>query len=64
MAGRTVVAEYDVPTGHAADQIDRVVHEIVRELKQGRPVTLDGFGTLKPGAPTSFNTEKSRAKKR
>ena len=39
------------------------VYEIVRELKDGRPVTLAGFGTLKPGAPTSFNTEKSRGKK-
>lgn len=60
---RRLAKQLRIPTCHAADQIDRVVHEIVRELKNGHPVELPGFGTLKPGAPTSFKGENYRGKK-
>ena len=60
---RRLAKQLQIPTGNAADQIDRVVNEIVRDLKRGQEVQLPGFGTLKPGAPTSFRNEKRREKK-
>jgi nucleoid DNA-binding protein len=33
----------------AADQLDRVVHEIVRKLRKGKPARLPGLGSFRPG---------------
>ncbi|HEU0142544.1 MAG TPA: HU family DNA-binding protein [Bryobacteraceae bacterium] len=33
----------------AADELDRVVHDMIRELKKGHTVALPGIGTLKVG---------------
>jgi nucleoid DNA-binding protein len=33
----------------AADQLDRVVHEIVRNLRKGKPARLPGLGSFRPG---------------
>lgn len=33
----------------AADQIDRAVHDILRDLRQGHAVPLPGLGTFEPG---------------
>jgi nucleoid DNA-binding protein len=60
---RRLAKQLQIPTGNAADQIDRVVHGIVRDLKRGQEVRLPGLGTLKPGPTTSFRNEKSREKK-
>lgn len=32
----------------AADLVDRIVADLVRELRKGRPVDLPGLGTLHP----------------
>ncbi len=34
--------------GAAADQLERIVHEIMQSLKEGRPAALPGLGTFTP----------------
>jgi len=34
--------------GAAADQLDQIVHRIIRSLKEGKPAALPGLGTFKP----------------
>jgi nucleoid DNA-binding protein len=34
--------------GAAADQLDQIVHQIIRSLKQGKPAALPGLGTFTP----------------
>lgn len=38
----------------AADQLDRLVHEILRKLRNGEPVALPGLGRFVPGPKPSF----------
>jgi nucleoid DNA-binding protein len=56
---RRLARELQIPAADAAEQIDRVVHDIVCELKRGRKVSIPGFGTLNPAR----STEKPRGKK-
>jgi nucleoid DNA-binding protein len=38
----------------AADQVDRVVHQIVVNLRKGQPAPLPGLGRFSPGAKWKF----------
>ena len=38
----------------AADELDRVVHDIVKNLRRGVPVRLPGLGTFTPGKHPDF----------
>ena len=38
----------------AADQLDRVVHAIVRNLRKGKPARLPGLGIFRPGDKWKF----------
>jgi nucleoid DNA-binding protein len=38
----------------AADRLDRIVHDIIAELKKGNPVALPGLGTFTPGKKLDF----------
>jgi nucleoid DNA-binding protein len=38
-----------ISTAEAADELDRLVHRILVQLRQGKPVTLPGLGKLKLG---------------
>lgn len=42
----------------AADQLDSVVHRIVRSLRQGEAAALPGLGTFRPGAKPRFEPER------
>jgi nucleoid DNA-binding protein len=44
----------------AADRLDRLVHEILAELKKGNRVSLPGLGTFSPGRKIDFEFEISR----
>jgi nucleoid DNA-binding protein len=41
----------------AADQLDRVVHAILRSLRKGQPASLPGLGTFLPGEKPGFKFE-------
>ncbi|MCC7496773.1 MAG: HU family DNA-binding protein [Bryobacterales bacterium] len=49
-------------TAGAADQIDRAVHHILRDLRQGHPVALPGLGTFEPGDLPQFRFLKSNSR--
>ena len=44
----------------AADQLDRVVHDILRKLRKGQSTSLPGLGTFTPGRKLRFRFESSR----
>ena len=43
-----------VTKAEAADQLDRVVHQIVTKLRKGRPAALPGLGHFEPGETWKF----------
>ena len=47
----------------AADQLDRMVEEILRRVRRGEPAEIPGLGTLRPGQEVSFEpTRKGKGK--
>jgi nucleoid DNA-binding protein len=55
---RRLARETGISRAEAADQLDRVVHDILHKLKQGLPASLPGVGTFKPdGGKTRFEQE-------
>lgn len=55
---RRLARESGVTRAEAADRLDRVVHEILSSLRQGRKATLPGLGTFMPGGGgTQFERE-------
>lgn len=54
---REIARQRAVPTGDAADQLDRAVAEIVRRLRSGRAARLPGLGTILPGKPWTFRQD-------
>jgi nucleoid DNA-binding protein len=46
-----------VAPGNAADQMDRVVNEIIGALRSGRSAELPGLGTIHPGKRWVFHPE-------
>jgi nucleoid DNA-binding protein len=53
-----------IPKAAAADQLDRLIHEIIANLKKGQPARLPGLGTFLPGLTTGFHFENSTRKGR
>jgi nucleoid DNA-binding protein len=47
-------------TGPAADRLDAEVERIVRQLKQGKSVTLPGLGEFVPGPQPKFEFSKPK----
>ena len=54
---RDVARRRGVKAGDAADQMDRVVNQIIRTLKRGHPARLPGLGTITPGKHWTFQQE-------
>jgi nucleoid DNA-binding protein len=46
----------------AADRLDRLIHDILSELKRGNPVALPGLGTFTPGKKLGFEFHTGRPK--
>ncbi|MCS7315489.1 MAG: HU family DNA-binding protein [Bryobacterales bacterium] len=44
----------------AADKLDRLVHNILRQLRQGKKVSLPGLGTFFPGPKPAFRFESEK----
>ena len=47
-----------VQPADAADQVDRVVDQLLRALRAGKPARLPGLGTINPGKKWIFQEEK------
>jgi nucleoid DNA-binding protein len=48
----------------AADRLDKMVHDILSNLRKGKPATLPGLGTFTPGPDFKFEPEKPEGKRR
>ena len=48
-----------VSQAEAADRLDRVLHKILRDLRQGKEAALPGLGTFRhgPGGRVAFERE-------
>lgn len=46
----------------AADELDRVVHRILTNLRRGEKVRLPGLGTFVPGEKPGFEFDSGRGK--
>ena len=55
-----------VSNAEAADQLDRVVHEILSKLRQGKPASFPGLGQFSRGPKglLQFKQEKPSGKRR
>lgn len=49
--------ESRITPGAAADQVDRIVGDIVQRLRKGQSAALPGLGTFRPGAGEQFRFE-------
>jgi nucleoid DNA-binding protein len=49
-----------ISRAEAADQLDRLIHDILRDLRRGEAVSLPGLGTFKPGPKPRFQFEKGK----
>ena len=45
----------------AADQVDRIVHDIQQRVRKGQNVSLPGLGTFRPGRERDFQFETDHA---
>ncbi|HUO28440.1 MAG TPA: HU family DNA-binding protein [Bryobacteraceae bacterium] len=48
-----------VSKAEAADQLDRVIHQILSKLREGKSAPLPGLGSFKPG-PKGYQFEKEK----
>jgi nucleoid DNA-binding protein len=46
---RRLAKESRVSTAAAADQLDRIISEILTKVRKGESAALPGFGTFRPG---------------
>ena len=47
---RKLAEQTGVTRGEAADQVDRLVNEVLQKLKDGQPATLPGIGRFRRDA--------------
>ena len=50
-----------VSNAEAADQLDRVVHQILSKLRKGQQAPLPGLGLFTPGPKGSYQFRKEKA---
>lgn len=54
---RRLAKQSGLSKAEAADQLDRVVHQIVSNLRKGEAVPLPGLGKFTPGRKWDFQFE-------
>lgn len=57
---RRLALRSGVSKAEAADQLDRVIHEILSNLRKGQAAPLPGLGTFVPGRSWDFQFEKPK----
>jgi hypothetical protein len=55
---RDLAAETNSVPAQAADQLDEIIHNVRRRLRQGKPAHLPGLGLFVPGPEIRFKFEK------
>jgi len=52
-----------VSPAKAADELDGVVHDVLRKLRAGKAVRMPGLGTIVPGEKPRLEPEDKRTRK-
>ena len=68
---RRLAKESHISTAAAADQLDRVLHDILKRIRGGQSASFPGLGTFRPDRKSGFefdvtprlNREAARSKK-
>jgi nucleoid DNA-binding protein len=61
---RSLARESGVTEAEAADRLDRVVHEILANLRSGKSASLPGLGRFRAGANGKVRFERRGGKRR
>jgi nucleoid DNA-binding protein len=61
---RRLAAASSIPPAKAADEIDRILHDLVIRLRRGEPARLPGLGSFLPGTEPHFEPETQHEKRR
>jgi hypothetical protein len=56
---RQLARESRIATAAAADQVDRIVSELLMRVRKGQSASLPGLGTFRPGSRQEFPFEKA-----
>ena len=51
---RRLAKESHISTAAAADQLDRVLHDILRRVRSGKSASFPGLGTFRPDRKSGF----------
>ncbi len=60
---RRLAKESHISTGAAADQLDRIVSDILKRLRKGEAASIPGLGTFRAGLGRDFQFERTQSKK-
>jgi nucleoid DNA-binding protein len=52
----------NVSTGAAADDLDRVIHDILQNLRKGKPASVPGLGKFLLGKDCMVHFQRTRGK--
>lgn len=51
---RRLAKESHITTGAAADQVDRILNDLLKRVRQGQSASLPGLGTFRSGRDQDF----------
>ena len=54
----------EVTPAEAADEVDKLIHRIVKKLKHGEAARVPGLGIFEPGREPQFHVEAPHATRR
>jgi len=57
---KRLAKQVGVSNAEAADQLDRVVHDILSKLRKGKTASFPGMGHFTPGPKGSFQFKKEK----
>jgi nucleoid DNA-binding protein len=57
---RRLAKESRITTAAAADQLDRVLHDILKRVRSGQSASFPGLGTFRPDRKSGFQFDLTR----
>ena len=58
---RRLAKESKISTVTAADQLDRIVSDLLMRVRKGEPASLPGLGTFQPNSEKDFQFDRDSA---
>jgi nucleoid DNA-binding protein len=60
---RQLAKETRMTAAAAADQVDRILHDIVQRVRKGHSASLPGLGTFRPGRKDDFQFDPGKSER-